>query len=348
MVKLHTMKWFFVLVILLLIASHSETTLVASAQSTPKAVANSEEHLRGIELYREKKYAEAAKLLRKAVKKNGTDDEGWYYLGLSLLHQPKEMKEASKAFETVLKLQPNSAAAHTGLSYSLLFRNKNSDALREARTALSLDPDLPDAHYVVGVVRLREDKQDEALAEANAAIKLSSEFPSGYLLKSQALVRFYRDVLVEKKDETSEERTHRFTEAADALEKYLQLDPAAKDRQSWTEQLESLRFYSRRTAKGTEGVFSPQQVTTKARVLSKPEPSYTEDARRTQVTGTVVLRAVFTAEGTVRHFLVIQGLPYGLTEAAISAARKIKFTPAAIDGRPVSIFIQLEYNFNLF
>ena len=348
MVKLHTMKWFFALVLLLLQASHSGTALVASAQSPAKPVANSEEHLRGIELYREKKYAEAVKLLRKAVKKNATDGQSWYYLGLSLLHQPKEMKEASKAFETVLKLQPNSAAAHTGLSYSLLFRNKSSDALREAKTALSLEPNLPDAHYVIGVVRLREDKQDDALAEANTAIKLNPEFPSGYLLKSQALVRFYRDVLVEKRDETSEERTNRFTEAADALEKYLQLEPTAKDKQSWTEQLESLRFYSHRTVNGIEGVFSVKQVTTKARVLSKPEPAYTEDARRTQVIGTVVLRAVFTAEGTVRHFLVIQGLPHGLTEAAISAARKIKFSPAAIDGRPVSMFIQLEYNFNLY
>lgn len=348
MVELHRIKWFVALGLLLLQASHSGTALVASAQSTAKPVANSEEHLRGIELYREKKYAEAAKLLRKALKKNATDDQSWYYLGLSLLHQPKEMKQATKAFETSLKLQPSSAAAHTGLSYSLLFRNKNSDASREARTALSLEPNLPDAHYVVGVVRLREDDPVEALKEANTAIKLSPEFSPGYLLKSQSLARFYRDVLVEKKDETSEERTNRFTEAADALEKYLQLEPAAADKQSWAEQLESLRFYSQHTSTGIAGVFSWKQVTTKARVLSKPEPSYTEDARRTQVTGTVVLRAVFTAEGAVRHFLVIQGLPYGLTEAAISAARKIKFTPAAIDGRPVSMFIQLEYNFNLY
>jgi len=42
------------------------------------------------------------------------------------------------------------------------------------------------------------------------------------------------------------------------------------------------------------------------------------------------------------------GLPYGLTERAIAAARQIKFTPATKDGRPVSMYIQLEYNFNLY
>jgi hypothetical protein len=38
----------------------------------------------------------------------------------------------------------------------------------------------------------------------------------------------------------------------------------------------------------------------------------------------------------------------GLTEQAIKAARRIKFIPATKDGQPVSTYIQLEYNFNLF
>jgi outer membrane biosynthesis protein TonB len=45
---------------------------------------------------------------------------------------------------------------------------------------------------------------------------------------------------------------------------------------------------------------------------------------------------------------VVQGLPYGLTEQAIAAARKLKFVPAMKDGKNVSMWIQLEYNFNLY
>jgi hypothetical protein len=37
-----------------------------------------------------------------------------------------------------------------------------------------------------------------------------------------------------------------------------------------------------------------------------------------------------------------------LTEKAISAARMIKFMPAMKDGRAVSQYIQIEYNFNLY
>lgn len=95
-------------------------------------------------------------------------------------------------------------------------------------------------------------------------------------------------------------------------------------------------------------VFSGKDVTSKAKVLSKPEPQYTEEARKNQVTGTVVLRAVFTSGGQVTGIRAVSGLPYGLTERAIAAARMIKFVPATKDGRPVSMYIQLEYNFNLY
>jgi TonB family protein len=95
-------------------------------------------------------------------------------------------------------------------------------------------------------------------------------------------------------------------------------------------------------------VFSGKDVNSKARVLSKPEPQYTEDARKNQVTGTVVLRAVFTSGGQVTNIRAVSGLPFGLTERAIAAARQIKFVPATKDGRQVSMYIQLEYNFNLY
>ncbi|MDQ3665428.1 MAG: energy transducer TonB [Acidobacteriota bacterium] len=95
-------------------------------------------------------------------------------------------------------------------------------------------------------------------------------------------------------------------------------------------------------------VFPGKEVSSKARVLSKPEPTYTEEARKNQVTGTVVLRAVFTSGGQVTNIRSISGLPFGLTERAIAAARQIRFSPATKDGRPVSMYIQLEYNFNLY
>ena len=91
-----------------------------------------------------------------------------------------------------------------------------------------------------------------------------------------------------------------------------------------------------------------KEVTKKARLGSRPQPSYTEEARRNQVTGTVVLKCVFSRNGSVTNIRVASGLPNGLTERAIDAARKIKFIPAVKDGKYVSMWIQLEYNFNLY
>ncbi|HYX27763.1 MAG TPA: TonB family protein, partial [Pyrinomonadaceae bacterium] len=95
-------------------------------------------------------------------------------------------------------------------------------------------------------------------------------------------------------------------------------------------------------------VFSGKEVTSKARVLEKPEPTYTEAARKNQITGTVVLRAVFSSSGQVTSIHAVSGLPDGLTERAIAAAKNIRFVPATKDGHPVSMWMELQYNFNLY
>lgn len=99
---------------------------------------------------------------------------------------------------------------------------------------------------------------------------------------------------------------------------------------------------------GSDPTYSGHEVEQKARVLLKPEPQYTEEARKTGISGTVMLRVVFSSAGEVVQIRAIRTLPYGLTERAIAAARQIKFIPALKGGRPVSVHMQLEYNFNLY
>ena len=97
-----------------------------------------------------------------------------------------------------------------------------------------------------------------------------------------------------------------------------------------------------------DAVYSAPQVNERARVLSKPEPQYTEEARRNGITGTVVLRVVFSRTGEVTNIRAMQPLGGGLTEKAIAAARQIKFVPARKNGQPVSMYMELQYNFNLY
>jgi TonB family protein len=95
-------------------------------------------------------------------------------------------------------------------------------------------------------------------------------------------------------------------------------------------------------------VFRSGEVSSKAVVTFKPEPQYTEEARKNQIIGTVRLQAVFTASGQVTQIRALRELPNGLTEKAIAAARQIRFQAATKDGHPVSMYMVLEYNFNLY
>jgi TonB family protein len=95
-------------------------------------------------------------------------------------------------------------------------------------------------------------------------------------------------------------------------------------------------------------IYPARQVDQKARLLSRPQPAYPRRARRNEVRGTVRLRVVLAASGKVEKISVIRGLPDGVTEEAIKAARAIRFVPAERDGRKVSQWAIIEYNFQIY
>jgi TonB family protein len=97
-----------------------------------------------------------------------------------------------------------------------------------------------------------------------------------------------------------------------------------------------------------QDVFNARDVTRKAVVAWKPIPGYTEQARRNQTKGTIVVEAVLAANGYVTNIKVRQGLGDGMTEKAIEYTRSLRFFPAEKDGQPVSQQLMMEYNFNLY
>ena len=90
----------------------------------------------------------------------------------------------------------------------------------------------------------------------------------------------------------------------------------------------------------------------KARVLSRPPP-YVSEEETPQFPITIVLRAVLAKDATVTGIKLSRAIPEDapkelvtlFTERAIAAAKLIKFIPATRDGDPVSMYVQLEYNF---
>jgi TonB family protein len=70
-------------------------------------------------------------------------------------------------------------------------------------------------------------------------------------------------------------------------------------------------------------------------ILAKPNPVYTDEARKLGLEGEVLLDVVFPASGPVRINRVIRGLGHGLDQAAMRAAEQIQFKPAISNGHPV-------------
>jgi TonB family protein len=92
----------------------------------------------------------------------------------------------------------------------------------------------------------------------------------------------------------------------------------------------------------------PMSASLRPNILYKEKAKYTEEARTNKITGTVVLNLVFNANGTISDIKVVRGLPDGLTESAIEAAKKMRFTPAVKGGQPVSVRGNVEFNFTLY
>jgi len=76
-------------------------------------------------------------------------------------------------------------------------------------------------------------------------------------------------------------------------------------------------------------------LTTQVEILYKPKPVYSDEARKLNIEGEVLLEVVFGANGDLHVNRVVRGLGHGLDEAAVGAASKIKFKPAQRNGSPV-------------
>lgn len=82
-------------------------------------------------------------------------------------------------------------------------------------------------------------------------------------------------------------------------------------------------------------------------VLSKPTPTYTDEARTLKIEGEVILEVNFASTGSVRVLRVVRGLGHGLDEAAARAAQQIRFKPAQDAGRPVDFRTTVHIVFRL-
>ncbi|HXY77593.1 MAG TPA: energy transducer TonB [Candidatus Acidoferrales bacterium] len=87
--------------------------------------------------------------------------------------------------------------------------------------------------------------------------------------------------------------------------------------------------------------------TTPVEITFKPNPLYTAEARNLKIEGEVVLEMSFGANGMLQVNRVVNGLGHGLDEAAITAAKQIRFKPALRNGQPVDSVALVHVKFQM-
>ena len=87
---------------------------------------------------------------------------------------------------------------------------------------------------------------------------------------------------------------------------------------------------------------------TSLKITSKKSPEYTHLARIYNVSGNVRLRVYFFVNSEVVKVNVAKSLPFGLTKAAIEAAKEIKFDVPYRNGVPYNVTKIVQYNFTIY
>lgn len=96
------------------------------------------------------------------------------------------------------------------------------------------------------------------------------------------------------------------------------------------------------------GVFSPNNVDQKAKLISVLDPPSNEFAQTNGVAGIAMYHAIIGTDGKVEAVVAGRPIGFGLDENAEQAIRKAAFQPALKDGKPVPIALDLVVSFRIY
>ena len=80
-------------------------------------------------------------------------------------------------------------------------------------------------------------------------------------------------------------------------------------------------------------------------LLYQPQPELSDEARKTKLTGDVIVSIQVDPTGHPINMHIARGIGMGLDEKALEAVRQYKFKPAMKDGKPVTVEMNIDVNF---
>ena len=213
-----------------------ERGAAAALAAVPKPARES--YTKGMEAAAKGENKKAAEFLAEAVKLHPAFPQALTELGLQYL-KLNEMESAAETYRALIKLKKDDASAHLNLGIALynvslaLLNEKKVDEANQKlaeteqslRQAIALKMPGPNPHYYLGLTLIRFKKYSDALTEMELTIANGGD---NIALAHKYLGGLYMSA-------------KRHKEAADHLEKYLQLDPKAKDAEQINNTIKELK-----------------------------------------------------------------------------------------------------------
>jgi periplasmic protein TonB len=81
-------------------------------------------------------------------------------------------------------------------------------------------------------------------------------------------------------------------------------------------------------------------------LVTRVEPVYPQIAKNNRISGSVILHAVISKQGTIENLQVVSGHPM-LTQSALDAVRRWRYRPYLLNGEPVEVDTTITVNFTL-
>ena len=83
-----------------------------------------------------------------------------------------------------------------------------------------------------------------------------------------------------------------------------------------------------------------------AKLLTKVQPNYPDEAKRRHIQGRVVLHAIVSTDGTIKELNILSG-PQELTESALDAVKQWRYQPTLLNGNPVEVDTTITVDYQL-
>ena len=295
--------------------------------------------------------------LREVVQANPNSVEAHVNLGAQLITEGV-YPEALTILERAVSMRPNSAAAQYNLGLAQIKNKKYEEAITSNRKALELKPEWADAYNNLGLAYAGVSRWTEAVTAYSEAMRLVPKYAGALFNLGIAHLRF-------KEISTAKEVHAKLRQLNHNLQAHLWLEISAVENpgnvvaipapsptvtpptqpsppetspQAAVDKAEKdLPSNNSEDEECPSPLYRQSDVTQLALMKEQLQVPYTDDAVQNKVEGKIVLQLHVCSNGSVSDIRIIEPLPFGLTERAIEAIRKVRFQPALLGTQPVSV-----------